>query len=369
MDPTSATGEAPRSYRVRFTTTKGAFSVAVTRSWSPLGADRLYHLVKAGFYTNVPFFRNIEGFMVQFGLHGDPIVTSVWQDAKIRDDPVGRESNSAGRLTFATSGPDSRSCQMFINYGDNSRLDAMGFTPVGVVEAEGMDVVIRKLHVTGEGAPGGPGPAQGDLAEKGAAWLKEAFPLVDYITEALIESDTDASRGAHQGKTEVIAPRDGESVLLSRDKPAEASTRGNLGAAGVVTRLAEEDWLTDRWAAQANMQGGAMPLPQWLTVDLGDEHVVTRVEIDWETAFARQYEIKISKVASSGFVTLFEEQDGNGDQTSDKHILHKVAIPQSKLGMQHAGRYVKLILLQSGTDFGISVWHFDIYGYPREAAR
>ena len=99
--------QAPASYKVKFDTSKGTFVVQVTRAWAPQGADRFYNLVKSGFYDNVRFFRVISGFMVQFGISGDPAVMAGWRDAPIKDDPV-VQSNKRGFVTFAMAGPNTR---------------------------------------------------------------------------------------------------------------------------------------------------------------------------------------------------------------------------------------------------------------------
>src|SRR5690606_18044964 len=139
LDPSLATTPAPAAYRVEFDTTKGKFQIEVRKDWAPLGAERFYNLVLARFYDDVAFFRVVDGFMVQFGLNGDPEVNEVWRNATFPDDPV-KQSNARGRISFATSGPDSRTTQVFINYVDNNRLGAMGFAPFGAV-ISGMDVV------------------------------------------------------------------------------------------------------------------------------------------------------------------------------------------------------------------------------------
>jgi len=181
-DPARLTAQAPETFRARFETTRGSFTVAVTRSLAPRGADRFYNLVRSGYFTEVAFFRVIPGFMCQFGIHGDPKVAAAWRSARIPDDPV-KASNVRGAVTFATAGPDTRTTQLFINYADNSRLDAMGFAPFGKV-IEGMEVVDKINGEYGEGAPQGRGPDQGRLQREGNAYLKRDFPNLDYIKSA-----------------------------------------------------------------------------------------------------------------------------------------------------------------------------------------
>ncbi|HVR73953.1 MAG TPA: peptidylprolyl isomerase [Planctomycetota bacterium] len=184
MDPALAKEKAPETFKAKFATTKGDFVIEVTRAWAPNGADRFYNLVKAGYFNDVAFFRNIKGFMVQFGINGDPAVNTKWIMARIPDDPV-TQSNAPGYVTFATSGPNSRTTQLFINHGDNKNLDGMGFSPFGVV-VEGIEIV-KSLHDGyGEGAPRGRGPNQGLLQEQGNKYLKSAFPLLDYVKTATI---------------------------------------------------------------------------------------------------------------------------------------------------------------------------------------
>jgi len=176
---------APDTVRVRFETSKGPFVVEAYRDWAPNGVDRFYQLAKAGFYDGDRFFRVLTGFMAQFGLHGDPKVTSVWRDRSFADDPV-KHSNARGTITFAMrSAPNSRTTQLFINYRDNANLDGMGFAPFGVV-TEGMAVVDSLYAEYGEGAPDGPGPDQERASAQGNAYFQRDFPKLDYITKATV---------------------------------------------------------------------------------------------------------------------------------------------------------------------------------------
>jgi peptidyl-prolyl cis-trans isomerase A (cyclophilin A) len=178
---------APDSYRVQFSTSRGDFTVQVHREWAPRGADRFYNLVRHGFYDDVRFFRVIRDprpFMVQFGISGDPAVSARWSDATLEDDPV-KVSNTRGRITFATAGPNSRTTQVFINYGNNPPLDRMGFAPFGEV-VSGMDVVDALHAEYGEGAPEGDGPDQQRIEAEGTAYLAQGWPRLDYVRTARI---------------------------------------------------------------------------------------------------------------------------------------------------------------------------------------
>lgn len=185
-DPASLKEQAPASYKVKFDTSAGVFVIQVNREWAPLGADRFYNLVKSGFYDDARFFRAISGFMVQFGINGDPAVSAAWRNARIGVDPV-KQSNKSMYITYAMGGsPDTRTTQVFINYGNNANLDSMGFAPFGEV-IEGKDVV-NKIHTGyGEGAPRGRGPEQGRVQMEGNAYLMKNFPKLDYIKKATIE--------------------------------------------------------------------------------------------------------------------------------------------------------------------------------------
>lgn len=188
MNPNSPemTQKAPATYKAKFTTSKGDFVVQVTRDWSPLGADRFYNLVKNGFYNDCRFFRVIEGFMVQFGISGDPKVSEKLREARIQDDPV-KQSNKRGYITFAKTGqPHSRTTQVFINFRDNASLDAQGFSPFGMVDEAGMKIVDSLFKGYGEGAPRGQGPDQGRIQAEGNAYLIKSFPNMDYIKKAEI---------------------------------------------------------------------------------------------------------------------------------------------------------------------------------------
>jgi peptidyl-prolyl cis-trans isomerase A (cyclophilin A) len=181
-NPAALTEQAPATFKADFNTSKGKFVITVHRDWAPLGADRFYNLVKNGYYTDVRFFRVLEGFMAQWGMNGDPGVQAAWGQANFKDDPV-KQSNKRGYVTFAKSSlPNSRSVQVFINFADNTRLDSQGFAPFGQV-TDGMNVVDGLYS----GYGGDNVPDQGRITAEGNAYLMKTYPKLDYIKTAAIE--------------------------------------------------------------------------------------------------------------------------------------------------------------------------------------
>jgi peptidyl-prolyl cis-trans isomerase A (cyclophilin A) len=184
-NPAALKDVAPAEYRASFDTSAGPFVVLVHRSWAPKGADRFYNLVKYGFFDNTRFFRVIPGFMVQFGLNGDPTIQGPWRNANLPDDPV-TQSNRRGTITFATAGPNTRTTQVFINFANNGPLDRQGFAPFGEV-VTGMESVDKINPEYREQ------PDQGQIQSRGNAYLS-GFPRLDFVKKAAIVAPTPAAK-------------------------------------------------------------------------------------------------------------------------------------------------------------------------------
>lgn len=184
-DPKRVNAPAPDSFTVHFVTSRGPFDVRVHRDWAPRGADRVYYLARANFFDGVRFFRVVDKFVAQFGLNGDTAVSRAWRGTRIPDDSA-LKSNVRGTLSFAAGGPNTRTTQMYISFGDNSRLDRTGFAVFGQVIA-GMDAVVDSIYKGyGEGAPRGQGPSQDSIARQGNAYLIRGFPKLDYVITARV---------------------------------------------------------------------------------------------------------------------------------------------------------------------------------------
>lgn len=169
----------PDSFDLRLETTAGDVVIRVIREWAPLGAYRFYNLARNGFYDESQFFRVLPGFAVQFGLSGRPPLDEIWQEETIPDDPP-RVLNQAGTVAFAMAGPNTRTTQVFVNYGPNEVLDQQGFAPIGRV-VEGMDVLFRLFSGYGEMQPQGTGPAYGCILSHGNEYLSRRYPELDRI--------------------------------------------------------------------------------------------------------------------------------------------------------------------------------------------
>ena len=216
MNPALANETAPENYKVKLTTTKGDIVITVIRAQSPGGADRFWNMVKVGFFSDIYFFRNVPGFVTQFGISSDPKISTVWAAAKIKDDAV-RETNKRGSLSFATAGPGTRTTQLFINLGDNGNLDGMGFSPFAFV-SEGMDVV-DKLNMEY-----GQNPDQGAIQARGGAYLSKEFPRLDKIVSAVITEPAavPAKPAVAPAKPAAPKPATAKPVAPMAPKPAVA---------------------------------------------------------------------------------------------------------------------------------------------------
>lgn len=177
--------QAPAKFRVRIETTRGPFTLELTRALAPIGVDHFYNLVRAGYYDDSRFSRTVAGWIAQFGIAGDPAVTAVWASRPIKDDPV-RASNVRGSFIFAMTGPDTRTTQVVVNRRDNLSQDAQGFAPMGYV-VQGMDVVDGLYSGYGERSGGGMRAGrQHRVLTEGNAYLDREFPLLDRLIRATV---------------------------------------------------------------------------------------------------------------------------------------------------------------------------------------
>lgn len=182
LRPSMLKDKAPETFQAKFETTRGDFTMDVTRAWAPIGADRFYNLVKHHFFDNMVLYRVHSGFVVQFGISSYPPVSAAWRNSDIKDDPV-TQSNKRGFVTFAqTSQPNSRSTQIFINFTDNSFLDSKGFAPFATIDPAGMKVVEMLYDQYAEQ----PTEEQEQISKLGKAYLDSKYPKLDVIKHATI---------------------------------------------------------------------------------------------------------------------------------------------------------------------------------------
>jgi cyclophilin family peptidyl-prolyl cis-trans isomerase len=182
-DPALLKDKAPDTYQVKFDTTRGEFTLTITRAWAPLAADRFYNLVKHHYFDNSRFFRVSPGFVVQFGLSGVPAVNAAWEKATIKDEPV-TQKNLRGTITFAkTAAPNSRGTQLFINLKDNTFLDSQGFAPFGVVDGKGINIVEMMYDQYGDAAGVND---QENITKGGEKYIAAHYPRLDTIKSATL---------------------------------------------------------------------------------------------------------------------------------------------------------------------------------------
>lgn len=187
LDPKSGWWKtnSPDLYKVKVTTSKGSFVIEIHKEWAPIGANRFYNLVRVGFFDDSRFYRVREGRFAQFGIPGNPEIAKIWQHDVMPDDPV-QKSNRRGFISYAMTGPNARTTQLYINVKDNLQQDEQGFAPIGLV-TEGMEVLDSLYTEYGDTAGGGMrGGKQGRLFEEGNAYLDKEFPKLDRLLKAEI---------------------------------------------------------------------------------------------------------------------------------------------------------------------------------------
>ncbi len=215
LKPALLKEQAPATYQVKFDTTRGSFTITVTRAWAPLGADRFYNLVKHHYFDNAHFFRVVPGFVAQFGLSAYPPVTAAWEKATIKDDPHG-QSNKRGTIVFATAGPNTRTTQLFINLKDNGSLDSQGFTPFGVVDGDGMKVVEMLYDQYGDSA----GMDQEAISKGGKKYIDTKWPRLDLIKTATFVGAAPAATPAKPATTSKPAAKPAPKPAAPTSPPA-----------------------------------------------------------------------------------------------------------------------------------------------------
>lgn len=176
--------EAPLTFKARFETTKGSFDIVARRAWSPKGVDRLYQLIKNGYYDDMAIYRVVPKFVAQFGIHNDTLINKSWRKFGVDDEPV-LAKNKAMSISFARGGVKTRSNQIFINLKDNHRLDELAYSgvkgfPVIAKVIAGKEVVLKFYDGYGDTL----GRKQDSINKFGNTFLREKFPKVDYIIKA-----------------------------------------------------------------------------------------------------------------------------------------------------------------------------------------
>ena len=204
---------APACFVAEFRTSLGSFYMEATREWSPLGVDRFYSLVHAGFYDNTRVYRVVPGWVAQFGYSGDPQMQSV--QTIIRDDPVlPSTSNRRGVLSFSAAYDEAgkhatnRTTELFINLADHAQLDGLGFSPIGKI-TDGMDVVDSFFDGYGEmtdacqlhGFTPCDGPTEAGILRDGNTYLDAQFPQLTHILTAQVLPSTQCTPHPHPAPT------------------------------------------------------------------------------------------------------------------------------------------------------------------------
>jgi cyclophilin family peptidyl-prolyl cis-trans isomerase len=173
--------EHTSTVQIRCETSKGTLDIDLHPEWSPQGVERFLALVRDDFFSDIALFRSVEDFLVQFGISSSGDVNRKWA-TPIRDDVNLHVPFETGTLSFAGSGPNSRTTQLFFSYKNNPGLGSSSWeTPLGRVTPETLPILNSFYKGYGDQSPWGSGPDQGRIHQEGNTYLRRDFPLLDFI--------------------------------------------------------------------------------------------------------------------------------------------------------------------------------------------
>jgi hypothetical protein len=125
---------------------------------------------------------------------------------------------------------------------------------------------------------------------------------------------------------------------VALDQPATASSYENQA---VYPASAAVDGNTGtRWSS-------AFSDPQWLEVDLGSSQSICGVTLDWETAYAKAFQIQVS-TDNANWTSIYSTTTGTGGV-------------QNLTGLSGTGRYIRMYGTVRATQWGYSIWEFQVF--------
>jgi hypothetical protein len=119
----------------------------------------------------------------------------------------------------------------------------------------------------------------------------------------------------------------------------QPTTASSEQSASFPPQDATDGNLNTRWSS-------AFSDPQWLEVDLGSVQSICQVVLDWETAYATAFQIQVSS-DNSTWTTIYSTTTGTGG-------VEPVSVSGS-------GRYIRMNGTTRATQYGYSLWEFQVY--------
>jgi hypothetical protein len=129
----------------------------------------------------------------------------------------------------------------------------------------------------------------------------------------------------------------GGGLNLALGRPTTASSTQNAGTAAAK---ATDGNTGTRWSS-------AFSDPQWIQVDLGATHAISRIALQWETAHATAYQLQVSSDGAA-WTTVFSTTTSTGGAET--------------LDVSGTGRYVRVLGTARSTQYGYSIWEFQVLG-------
>ncbi|MDD5687538.1 MAG: discoidin domain-containing protein [Elusimicrobia bacterium] len=164
----------------------------------------------------------------------------------------------------------------------------------------------------------------------------EAVGNFDYITLKYEGAQSDA--GAEEKPVKTVAVKKQASVAgnIAKGKPVTASS---IESGATPIEGAVDGDAATRWASASSD-------PQWIRIDLGAVYDIKKVVLNWEAAYGKDYDIQVSN-DDNKWTTIYTKTDGIGGI--------------EEIPLKGSGRYVRMNGTARGTNYGYSLFEFEVY--------
>jgi hypothetical protein len=202
------------------------------------------------------------------------------------------------------------------------------------------DPIHYNLMLTHKYIDGGTGLNYATFTQTGTASFSVTAPQRLGVWKVYVYAYDGHGNVGIETKSFTVVPPPVNGTNVGKGKPATASSsQAPLNGATFDPGNAVDGNLSTRWATDWSD-------PQWIRVDLGQPTTIHHVQLIWESAYGRAYQIQTSNDGTN-WTPVFSTTSGDGGVDD--------------IDLTGTGRYVRMYGTARGTTFGYSLYEFGIY--------